>query len=121
MQRSDKILVLFVSSFVLAGAVEVHTLLPGQLSNEVSVVHIFVIAVLCFAWCKANVTERSIKEPPGSALLLAIFPPLGLPMYMYRSRNLKDATIGVLKGFGLFIVAATGYAAAWHISAQIAA
>ncbi|RLA28890.1 MAG: hypothetical protein DRR11_16070 [Gammaproteobacteria bacterium] len=109
MAKSTILIILFVVSFVVAGFVEAVQGWTDQFDSPSYVLHAFVIAVICFAWCKADVEERNFEMPTGSTILCAVLPMIGVPLHFYRTRVAKQAAIAVIKSVGVALVAILGY------------
>jgi hypothetical protein len=60
------------------------------------------VAALLFAWCKADAAERGISPPKGAPVLVALFPPVGVPYYFLRTRPWRAAAVSILKAFLFF-------------------
>jgi hypothetical protein len=75
---------------------------------------------LIYTWCKAEVLERGALLPSYSALYAALFPPVGLPVHFYRTRNPpRRVFVAMLKALGFFILAnivLVGCEAAVHVA-----
>ena len=114
MNRTTVIVSVLIGSFFIAGLIEPFTERPGEPYSAAGVVHMLLIAVLCYGWCKADAAERGIALPPGSAVLAGIVPPLGLPLYFFRSKPKRAALIASVRAvFGLVVMLAlfvSGYA-----------
>src|SRR5664279_2803342 len=96
MRRTRVLLLLFVTSFLFAGILEPFVALPGSAYSGGAFVHAIVIAVLCFAWCKADAVERGTPKIGGTALA-GLFPLIGLPIYFFRSRTTRKAFVALAK------------------------
>ena len=110
---ADRIAALIVASFMIFGIVEVF-------AEDLAVLHLFVLAVLGFAWCKADVRARKISEPAGSAFLVGAVGALGVPIYFFRSKPWRQAFVStaLFLGFAVVCVAVYVFAAStaerWH-------
>jgi len=102
-------LVLIAVSFLASGVAEGYMALLGRVLNEAAVAHLFVLAVLSFAWCKADVSARNIKEPSGSALLVGLIALVGVPLYFFRSRPTKDAALATARAVAFFVLCGALY------------
>lgn len=49
-----------------------------------TVASLFPFAILLFAWCKADASQRRIEPPPAAALLVGSFALIGIPYYFFR-------------------------------------
>ncbi len=103
MFESPRILLwLILASFVVAGILE-------PFAEELWVVHMFVLLILLFAWCKADVKRREITEPTGSAALVALISIIGVPLYFFRSMSIRSAVLATLKAVGFLLLCVVGY------------
>ena len=112
MPRSRLLIIFFVVSFAVSGIIE--GLVDEQTANAVYLIHAFVIAVLCFAWCKADVAELNITEPTGSAIFCALLPVVGVPVHFFRTRRVRSALVATLKAIGVLAVSIFLYALALY-------
>ena len=65
MRHTRVLLLLFVASFLLAGILEPFASLPRSAYSGGAFVYTFVVAVLCYAWCKADAKERGTPKLVG--------------------------------------------------------
>mgnify|MGYP001765823620 CR=1 FL=1 len=47
--------------------------------------------VVVYAWCRLEAAERGATVPGRSALWAGLLPPVGLPLYLWRTRGLARA------------------------------
>lgn len=47
--------------------------------------------VVVYAWCRLEAAERGEVAPGRSALWAGLLPPVGLPLYLWRTRGLARA------------------------------
>jgi hypothetical protein len=114
MSRAQKLLYAIAASFLVAGLVEPHLPNPGQTFNEIGIAHTFVLAVLLFAWCKADAVQRGIAPPTAAPLLVGIAAPLGVPYYFFRALPWRAATVATVKACGFILACAfLAYAASF--------
>jgi hypothetical protein len=66
-------------------------------------VHGIVMAILIYAWVKLHAKSRGVPEK-AFAGFAALFPPLGVPFYLFRAFGGKGGLIGTLKAFGFYLV-----------------
>ena len=107
MSRSQLLIICFVASFAISGIIE--SIVRGKAADSVGLIHVFVIAVICFAWCKADVAERNIPAPFGSAILCGVLPVVGVPAHFFRTRQFRSALIATVKAIGVFVVSVLVY------------
>lgn len=107
MNRARIILAILAASFLVAGLAEPFVARPGQLRSPTEFVHTLAIGILCYMWCKADATVRGAIPPNGAALWSGLFPPIGIPLYFFRSLPLRQALVRVGKAvlFALLLVA----------------
>lgn len=115
----NKILVLLLVSFVVAGIVENLSINGHRPAYELAVVHAIAIAILLFAWCKAHARFNNIAEPGLSAILTGLIAPIGVPLYFYRGFGFKQGSIKTLKAIGFFLAAMLVYEIGAFVSDQI--
>ncbi|MEL6951010.1 MAG: hypothetical protein AAGM16_12950 [Pseudomonadota bacterium] len=90
--------------------------LETAVDPDLAIIHIILLAMLGFGWCKEDVRARQIVEPTGSALLVAAIAVLGVPLYLFRSRPAKEAWVGLLKCVGFLLLCTAAYVAASFIA-----
>ena len=105
MKRSNIVLIMIVVSFFFAGAIDSYYFVASRQQDLTRFVHLVVLSGLLFTWCKLDVRERSIREPSGSALLVALIGIVGVPLYFFRSRPRRQALLSTLASIGFLIVA----------------
>ena len=108
MSRSKLLIIVFISSFAVSGVIE--SFVGMEAANSVGMIHVFVIAVICFAWCKADVEERNIPAPTGSAILCGVLPVVGVPAHFFRTRKFRSALVATVKAIAVFVVSILVYA-----------
>ena len=89
-------------SFVVSAYFESFFTQPN--ARVVGIIHLFVLAVMAFAWCKAHVAENDIVEPRGSAALCGLMVIPGVPIYFYRAFGFKVGSL-YLAAFMLVLLA----------------
>ena len=102
MSRSRLMLLLLAGSFLLAGIVEPFSATAGEPMSGAGFVHSFVIAILCFTWCKADAAARGVTAR-GGAVFAALLPPIGLPFYFFRTRPAMQAFLSCAKALLFFL------------------
>ena len=103
MNRATVLLLILVGSCFVAGFVEPFVARPREPFSAAAIVHTLVIAVLCYAWCKADAMTRGISLPSGSALIAGLLPPIGVPLYFFRSKPWRAALVASLKALGVLV------------------
>jgi len=58
--------------------------------------------VATYIWCRQDRRERSY--PHGSALWAAVLPPVGLPVYHFRTRGLRGGFIAIVKALLYYLL-----------------
>ncbi|MFC0682924.1 hypothetical protein ACFFGH_34280 [Lysobacter korlensis] len=123
MTRDRFILALLVSTWPVAGLVE--PLAPSYrqqpIHNEVALVHMLVLALLLFAWCKAHASVHGVKPPVASPLLVALFAPVGLAYYFFRAFTWRRALRSMASAVLVFVVCGALYAGGLLAGSQLAA
>ncbi len=102
--RPHLLLAILGASFFVVGLIEPHSAQPGDLHSPLSVIHIVAITALIYMWCKADALARGRVPPKGGALLAAVFPPLGVPVYLFRSRPWKRALLDTVLAIALLML-----------------
>lgn len=115
MKSSDKILLFFFLSFVVAGAVEGMAKVDSEWLSVFVMLHTLLIAILIFAWCSAHVAENKIIPPVGSRLLAALFPPFGVPYYMLAGYGFKKGGVRLLKSILFFVLCVGSYNGLFYV------
>ncbi len=84
----------------------------SQYENATNLLLGLAFSIVIFSWCRAESLERGIDGNRGLRVWAAIFPPIGLPLYLIKTRGLKNASITSAKAVGCFI----GFSAAFAIT-----
>ena len=105
MNRPRRVLLALALSFVVAGVLSpIVPSMAGKPYSVIDVVHSLLIGALCYTWCRADGLERGVLPPGRSALLAGLFPPLGVPLYFFRTRPIARAFIATLGAIGFLVV-----------------
>ena len=120
MNRANILLAVIAVSFFLGGLVEPFVPHPEQPLNEATVVQNILTAVLSFAWCKAHAASRGIAPPSGSAVLAALLPPVGVPVYFFRSMPWRVASFATLKAVGFFTLLLVLFQTGFYVAKSVA-
>ena len=107
MPFSRVLVLLFIASFAISGMVEGYFGLHGE--SAVAFTHVLAIAVICFAWCRADIAERDIAAPTGSAIFCAVLPPLGVPVHFFRTRRVGPALVATAIAFAVMLASVLAY------------
>jgi hypothetical protein len=80
--------------------------LPSQGAplNDLAFVLTCATALMLFAWCKADAKHREALLPRGSSLLVALCPPVGVPVYYFRTRPWRQALGDTAKAVGYLVI-----------------
>jgi hypothetical protein len=78
-------------------------------ASSVDLVSGVVLAACAFAWVTAGARERKIGSRGGSALLAALIIPVGIPVYLFRTRGFRRGFLSSLKAFGFMAIAIAIY------------
>lgn len=57
----------------------------------------FVMPVLIYSWCQADIIERRLAYPDGIPIMVGYICILGLPLYFFKTRSLASALVGLCK------------------------
>jgi hypothetical protein len=109
MKTSDTILLVYFFSFIVAGVAEGMAPTGAEWPLAIVMSHTFLIAIMTFSWCGAHATENRITPPGGSKLLAGLFPPLGIPYYMFAGYGLKKGSVKLLKAILFLILCTSSY------------
>jgi hypothetical protein len=104
-RRSRIVLVLILASFLIVGALDSYFYATYGHRDVTAFAHLVLLAGLMFTWCKLDVRERSIEEPAGSALLVALIAVVGVPLYFFRTRTRKEAWKSTIASLGFVLLA----------------
>jgi hypothetical protein len=96
MSKSRILLCVLAGSFLLSGIVETVAEASGQPNLFLPLLHSLTIAVLCLFWCRTDALERGI-EPRRSPFWAGLFPLIGIPLYLFRSRPKGKAFLSIGK------------------------
>lgn len=100
LSRVNVLLVAIAATFLAEGIAAPYVRYRGQPFYERDIVESLLVAVLAYMWCKAHAASRRIVAPAGSALLAALLPPLGVPLYFFRSMPWRAALAATTKSLG---------------------
>ena len=109
------ILLLLTLSFLVAGVAEPLTPATGGPASIAGLVHSFIIAILCFSWCKADAAVRNVNAR-GGAVFAALLPPIGLPVYFFRTRPTREAFLSCVKALLFFLLSVGLFAAGFYVA-----
>jgi hypothetical protein len=84
----------------------------SQYENWTNLMLGLAFSMVIFAWCRAESSERGVEGSRGLRVWAAMFPPVGLPLYLIRTRGLKSAVVTSAKAVGCFV----GFCAAFAIT-----
>ncbi len=71
-------------------------------------IHVIVMAILIYVWVKLHAKARGVPEK-AYAGFAALYPPIGVPLYLFRAFGRKGGLIGTLKAFGFFLILSVLY------------
>src|SRR5262245_36507451 len=98
---------------------EPFTASPGKPYSPAAIVHIIVIGVLCYLWCRSHAAARGIVPPAGSAIVAGVLPVVGVPLYFFRSMPGRQALVASLKTLGLLFIMVAVFLAGFVLSATL--
>lgn len=104
MKRPTFLLLVLAGTFLADGFARAF-MLP-QAEASAALVHGIAIAIICYAWARADAVARGTLAPGRSALYAGFFPFLGVPAYLFRTRGLKKGALGSAKAFAFLVVLA---------------
>lgn len=113
MKRSRILLLILAITFLVVGAADAFISRPAEIYTVLDWFHMLAVAVLCAMWCGADAKEREIDLPPRTRVWAAVFPPIGVSVYLFRTRTRREALMGVGKSvlFLLFSLVLSGVGA----------
>ena len=94
-------------TFAISGIVDGYFGRAAQ--DALTFTHAMAIGVICFAWCKADVSERGIAAPVGSALLCGVMAVVGVPVHFFRTRRVRAAFMASAKAIAVLMVSVLVY------------
>ena len=101
MRRTRILVLMYAIAWAVAATVD---LFFGSVSSShISsyFIYVGVMPLICFAWCKEDIKENQLDAPGYHAFVCALFPPLGVPFHLMRTRPRRRALIAVAKGVGV--------------------
>jgi hypothetical protein len=75
--------------------------------------------MLLFSWCKADAFARGIPTPAGASLLVALFAPVGVPYYLFRTWPWRAALRAIGKALAFYGLVTVLYVGCFYCSARI--
>ncbi len=119
MRRSLRPLMVLVALQVILGAAEPHMRhLAGRPYSPLFIVIALMSCICIFTWCKSDAAERGVSAG-GLATLTALFAPIGLPWYLFRTRSKAEAFWGLLRALGFWLLLTVLYTVVWYASKHI--
>jgi len=118
-RRPTIVVLLLIVSFFIASTAEPFTASPGKPYSAAAIVHIIVIGVLCYLWCRSHAAARGIVPPAGSVILAGVLPIVGVPLYFFRSMPWQRAFRACFKALGLLIIMVIVFLAGFVLSATV--
>jgi apolipoprotein N-acyltransferase len=120
MSTAQRLVVAMGGMFAVAGVLEPHVAHPGTTLSPVGTAHTLVMAVLLFAWCKADAAARGIRPPPAAPLLVALIAIVGVPYYFFRVLPTARAALAAIgKALLFFVLLLVVYAACFLLSTKL--
>ena len=107
MRTSHVLVLIFIASFGISGIIEGYFGWEGE--STLALTHALVIAVISFAWCKADSSELDISPPAGSAIFCGVLPPIGVPVHLFRTRRLGVALLGTAIAIAVLVISVVAY------------
>jgi hypothetical protein len=104
MTRTRKILIAWPVVYLLLGVLSGVT---GLSDKDVQVANLIAgipTSILIYLWCKADARERQILVPSGYTMFATLLAPLGMPVYLIKTRTpLRAALVGMVKALCFFV------------------
>ena len=113
MRHSKRLVLFFVVTFAISGFIEGYFYSLDE--GAAAFTHALVIAVICFAWCKAESKERNVPPPMGSPILCGLLPAIGIPVHLFRTRPFVDAAVATGKAVVVLVAAIAVFGVALYI------
>jgi hypothetical protein len=66
-------------------------------------IHWIIMAILIYVWVKLHAKAHGVLEK-AYACFAAIFPPVGVSLYLFRAFGRKGGLTGTLKALGFFLI-----------------
>lgn len=100
------LLLSLVATFITGVTVPLALMVEGAELRIWNVVISFVVAILVASWCQEDSRPRSIRVGKPLLWLIVLLAPLGLLVYLFRSRSPSRAMLSILLccGFGVIIL-----------------
>ncbi len=117
----QRLIVAMGGMFAVAGVLEPHVAHPGTTLSPVGTAHTLVMAVLLFAWCRADAAARGIRPPPAAPLLVALMAIVGVPYYFFKVLPAARALVAIGKALLFLLLLLVVYAACFFLSTKLAA
>jgi hypothetical protein len=102
MTPPQALLLALASTYIAEGVIAPHLRSLGSTPDNLNMAQTFVGSALVFRWCKADAALRHVK--PVAPVLVALLPPVGLPIYFFKTRPVRKA-FGSLGKSVLFLIA----------------
>ena len=102
-------------SFIISGLVDGFNSSGSGLGPTYGI-HTLIFSILLFLWCKEHAKLNNLKLPSNSAILVALLPPIGVPVYFYRAFGIKKCIIGTFLAVILIVFFSLLYKGFWQIS-----
>lgn len=104
MMRSRKILIAWLVVYAVLGVISGVTGLAEKNPQASNLLAGLPTSVLIYLWCKADARERQLVVPSGYTMFATLLAPLGMPVYLIKTRKpLRAALMSLLKALGFFI------------------
>jgi predicted permease len=104
MTRPNKVLIAWLVVYALLGMLSGVTHLSDKDAQVSNLMAGIPTSVLIYLWCKADAFDRQILVPSGYTMFATLFAPLGIPVYLVKTRTpLRAAAVGMVKSLGFFV------------------
>ncbi|MBH0058766.1 hypothetical protein I6F65_17625 [Pseudoalteromonas sp. SWXJZ94C] len=105
MKSSHKIALALIISFLVSAVIDSYFLYSRNMVDVTYFLHIAIIGVLLFMWCRAHAKENNIKDAGGKPLFCALLGGVGVPYYAYKCYGFKRGSILLGKAFAALLLA----------------
>ncbi|MBN9072675.1 MAG: hypothetical protein J0H34_14015 [Rhizobiales bacterium] len=118
MGRRNFLYALLLAWTFAVGFIDRAGLLSGGLSSMFDIAHLAILVVLTWLWCNADADAGGHKRVAGLiGWAMVLLTPVGLGIYLFRSRTPGLATLLLI---GYFAGFAAAYLAGWYAAALLA-
>lgn len=119
LKKSHIVLLILMFTFLLSGSIDAYYSVVKGVTNITYLIHGFLIAISCFAWCHYHSRENGHFNRDNLAFWSFFCPPIGIPLYSFKIYGLKRGSKIVLLSLVFYISAASVYFIAERMMAKL--